>query len=185
MTAGNSHEQLRQGEYLTLGAHKHADPTTNAIPRWHEALEIKLFYTGGTTINIGDEVFLSRPGDVYLINPCVTHSTWDDDPANDYHMLDLDLPRLPSVPGGGDFRVLEALSAGHLQFVPRVTGDRVLKERIEAVVEAYERGPDSIATLGTTCLLLDALLTRQRTITTGEVMAIVTEEMHPAREVGK
>ena len=146
--------------FLYVLPHRHADATTNAIPQWHEALEIKLFYTSGTTLVIGDEVFLASAGDVFVIDPCVSHSTVDEDPGNDYHMLDVDLARLPATPGSTAGRILEALSAGELRFMPHIPGDRILAERIEAVVRAYAEDPDGLAALGETYLLLDALVTR-------------------------
>lgn len=157
-----THDGIPQasGQFLFLVPHKHADTVTNTLPRWHESLEVKLFYTSGTTLIIGDEVFLAHAGDVFVIDPYVTHSTWDEDLTNDYHMLDIDLARIPATPESTASLTLEALNAGQIHFLPCISGDCVLKERIEALVTAYSSGTDSLATLGETYLLLDALIER-------------------------
>lgn len=44
---------------------------------FHEAIEIKYFYEGSSTLMIGSDVFSTQPGDIVVINPYEFHSTID------------------------------------------------------------------------------------------------------------
>ena len=60
---------------VRIEAHKHTDALTNRAPLWHEALEIKYFFSSGTKLVIGDELFQAHKGDVFIISPLMPHST--------------------------------------------------------------------------------------------------------------
>ncbi len=150
-----------KGRYLHILPHRSADATSNNHSQWHEALEIKLFYSGGTTLAIGDELFLSQPGDIFVINSCTPHSTWDENPGNDYHMLDIDLTKLPVPPDSRCAAVVEAICAGELTFRTYIHGDAPLAGQIERLVAAYEDGDSrGFRVLAETYLLLDMLIER-------------------------
>ena len=147
---------------LSFKAHKHTDASQNVVHLWHEALEIKRFFSAGTKLIIGDEVFFSEVGDVFVISPLIPHSTSDESSSNDYHMLDIDLARLPVIPGSKTADTLAAIQRGDVVFKSRIPRDEVLTNRIEALIDCLESGADpaGLAVLGHVFFLLDYLVER-------------------------
>ena len=177
-----------QGRYLHILPHRSADATSNNRSQWHEALEIKLFYSGGTTLVIGDELFLSQPGDIFVINSCTPHSTWDENPGNDYHMLDIDLTKLPVPPDSRSAAVVEAICAGELMFRTYIHGDSALAVQIERLVAAYkEEDSHGFRVLAETYLLLDMLIERASNVVetgrTSKNLADLSRKLSPALQM--
>ena len=55
----------------------------------HEAIEIKYFVEGTTTLLIGTKTIVTKPGDIVVINPYEIHATvdYEGNEASKYHLL--------------------------------------------------------------------------------------------------
>lgn len=148
-----------QEKAVTVTAHKHTDKNTDDSPLWHEALEIKRFFTGGTSLVIGDAYYRSEPGDIYVINPLVPHSTSDDDLGNDYHLVLIDLARLPELDNGESKDLLDEIISGYRMFPSRIPNDNKVIGMVDSLAELFMKSdkPDDLSVIGQTFLLLGAL----------------------------
>ena len=68
---------------------------------WHEQLEVKYFLEGGAEVTCGSNCFVTRTGDLLLVNPYEYHKSriFDPDRVPIYHLMgiSLDHPSLRSV----------------------------------------------------------------------------------------
>ena len=70
------------------GAVSHIDSQEDYSKVFHEELELKLFYEGSSTLLIGKETVVTRPGDLVVINPYEFHSTINyGQEKGKYHLL--------------------------------------------------------------------------------------------------
>ena len=72
----------------------------------HEALEIKCFYEGSSTLLIGNEAIIANAGDIVVINPYEFHATINySEEKGKYHLIMVDLDFFPALPElGADLR---------------------------------------------------------------------------------
>ena len=101
------------------------DSVEDARRALHEAIEIKYFYEGSSTLLIGRNTVVARAGDVIVINPYEFHATVNDENRGKYHLFmistdfftgnDSDVPDL-----------LHKLLSGQISFVTHLKGDKTL-----------------------------------------------------------
>ena len=145
---------------VRIEPHKHTDALTNRAPLWHEALEIKYFFSSGTKLVIGDELFQAHKGDVFIISPLMPHSTEDSNTSNDYHLINIDTLLLPIIRGCDSDRQLAALRRGELvlpKLIPAGTNS-MLQDATLRLVSEYANSDSQLGLLGSTYLLLDQLM---------------------------
>ena len=66
----------------------HIDNADDFFKVFHEAIEIKYFIEGSSTLHIGNESVITEPGDVVVINPYEFHSTVNySEEKGKYHLL--------------------------------------------------------------------------------------------------
>lgn len=96
---------------------------------FHEDVEIKLFYEGGSTLLIGNEAFAVTAGDVVFINPYEFHSTLYGAEAGKYHLLMIGLDFFENA----DSR---ALDLRHLFIKERLSFQTLIRddERVRRIV---------------------------------------------------
>lgn len=101
---------------------------------FHEALEIKYFYEGGSTLVVDADTIEARAGDVVVINPYEFHSTVRlDEQHGKYRLFMIGLDVFTSAnPKGMDLRHL--LIARGLRFCNRIRGDAVLMALLDAII---------------------------------------------------
>ena len=66
------------------------DDVTEAACAIHEAIEIKCFYEGNSTLLVGSKTIYAKAGDVVVINPYEFHATVDpgaDENKGKYHLI--------------------------------------------------------------------------------------------------
>jgi len=141
---------------LSVTPHKKVGSTAGKTALWHEALEIKLFYVGGTELVIGAENYVSEPGDIFVINTCRLHSTVDKANNSDYHLFMLDLAKLTQPLHETDTARLRRIIDGTLTFHTRIRGN----ERLTALLEqaAALVPDDGIGNIGMAYAILAELL---------------------------
>lgn len=169
-------------------AHKSVVGTVHDVLMWHEQLELKLFYSAGTQLVIGNQVYYSQVGDIYVVNSCEPHSTRAEC-YSDYHLLIIDVSKL--IPAG-DCRAkktLEGICTGELVFQNQIRQNPVLQQSVERYVQYYtETGEtDSLAGTALLYLILDELLKHQREEKSGMLsfkhISELTEKLAPAFEL--
>jgi len=104
---------------------------------FHEAIEVKYFYEGSSTIMVGSENIVTRPGDVIVINPYEFHSTIDlNGKEGKYHliMIGLDFFADNNV-GGLDLRKL--LIGKRKCFHHLIRGNERMAQILLKLVEEY------------------------------------------------
>ncbi len=84
------------------------DDVNEAACAIHEAIEIKCFYEGESTLLIGDKTVHAQAGDVIVINPYEFHATVDfgGETTGKYHLFMLSVDFFSSIPAGIDLRHL-------------------------------------------------------------------------------
>ena len=153
-------QELSISHPVSVTRHKHTDASTNRAPLWHEALEIKYFFSSGTKLVIGDELFQAHRGDIFVISPMMPHSTEDTNENNDYHLINIDTQWIPIIRGCNSDRQLAALRRGELVLPKRIPAGSKhdLQDAILHLVDEYTYGSDQLGLLGYTFLLLHQLL---------------------------
>lgn len=122
-----------------------ASSTLDTYGMFHQAIEIKYFYEGSTSLLVNDDIIIAQAGDIVIVNPYEIHSTIDlKSEQGKYHlfMIGLDFfedTRLPEF----DLRYLlirKQLRFGHLvrknermQYILK----QIVKE-VEDTAEYYE-----------------------------------------------
>lgn len=153
-------QELSISHPVSIVQHKHTDALTNRTPLWHEALEIKYFFSSGTKLVIGNELFQARKGDIFIISPMMPHSTEDLNENNDYHLINIDTQLIPIIRGCDSDRRLAALRRGEL-VLPKLIpagSNQALQDIIIRLVDEYSYSGNQLGLLGYTFLLLDQLL---------------------------
>lgn len=99
------------------------DDVVEAAYAIHEAIEIKCFYEGESTLLIGDKTVHARAGDVIVINPYEFHATVDigSTSKGKYHLFMLGVDFFSSIPAGVDLRHL--LFGQQTQFLTHFKND--------------------------------------------------------------
>lgn len=126
---------------------------TESLGAIHEAIEIKYFYEGNSTLLIGNKTVRAEAGDVIVINPYELHSTVDcgDGCTGRYHCLMIGLDILEGMRStGADLRRL--LFSGGLLFQTKQTPRDSLSRILTDIVEESKRDD------GLTRLYLHALI---------------------------
>ena len=82
------------------------DDVVEAACAIHEAIEIKCFYEGESTLLIGEKTVHARAGDVIVINPYEFHATVDigGSEKGKYHLFMLSVDFFSAIPTGIDLR---------------------------------------------------------------------------------
>ncbi|MBQ9773403.1 MAG: AraC family transcriptional regulator [Clostridia bacterium] len=117
------------------------DSVEGARRALHEAVEIKYFYEGASTLLIGTRTVEARAGDVVVINPYEFHATLDyGAEKGKYHLFMLELDFLSGAGGEPDLRHL--LLGRQVVFRSHFPADRTLGELLShAAQEAREAAP--------------------------------------------
>ncbi len=106
---------------------------------FHEAIEIKYFLSGSSTLIIGTETIVTSPGDLIIINPYEFHSTVNfAEDAGKYHLIMMSLDFL-SDSGLLDLNLRHRLMGQGLRFSNLIRGNERLTRIIEAVIEEKSR----------------------------------------------
>lgn len=111
------------------------DRVEDARRALHEAIEIKYFYEGSSTLLIGEKTVVARAGDVIVINPYEFHATVNfGEEKGKYHlfMVEPDFffnasPELPDVRG--------MLLSGKAAFITQIRGDERICGILSCVLE--------------------------------------------------
>ena len=111
------------------------DTIERARKALHEAIEIKYFYEGTSTLLIGRRTVTARAGDVIVINPYEFHATVDDGKDKGrYHIFmippDFFAPIADDLPG-----LKHKLITGQLSFLSKPTVTARMREILSSAVE--------------------------------------------------
>lgn len=118
------------------------DRVEDARRALHEAIEIKYFYEGVSTLLIGGQTVVARAGDVIVINPYELHATVDTGAEKGKYHLFMIAPELLSGACHDLSDVREALLSGKLSFQTLFREDVRMREILSrAVLEMEERAP--------------------------------------------
>lgn len=123
---------------VSLGVHKDVRGTVHDVLMWHEQLELKLFYSAGTQLVIGNQVYYSQVGDIYVVNSCEPHSS-KAEIYSDYHLLIIDVSKLFPAGDSEARKKLEAICTGELTFQNQIRHAPRFQQKIEAYVEHHNR----------------------------------------------
>ena len=105
---------------------------------FHEEIEIKYFYQGTSTIMIDEDVIVTKPGDITIVNPFEIHSTINiGQESGKYISLILNIDFLKEQnPNGLDLR-RELILKGQ-KFINRIENDKRLQTIIPRVFEEFK-----------------------------------------------
>ena len=100
----------------------------------HEAIEIKLFIEGSSSLLIGDKTFNVTEGDLVVINPYQVHSTVDfgHQTRGKYHLIMVGLNFLDNL-GLPDYNLRNLLFGKKLLFSNHIKADDYIKNVADAV----------------------------------------------------
>lgn len=103
----------------------------------HEAIEIKYFYEGRSTLLIGNEAVVANAGDVIVMNPYEIHATLScSEERGKYHLIMVGLDFFPTMPEwGGDLRTL--LFSQKKAFVHRISDLPELNGLLDLLVREW------------------------------------------------
>lgn len=115
----------------------HIDNMEIARKALHEAVEIKYFYEGTSSLLIGHQVVTVHAGDVVVINPYEMHATVDagDERSGRYHLFMISLDFFEG--GGPDLRGF--FFAQRKSFQTLIQQDPGIGELLKTASEEYER----------------------------------------------
>ncbi len=104
---------------------------------FHEALEIKYFYEGGSTLVVDADTIAAKAGDVVIINPYEFHSTVKlEENKGKYHLFMIGLDVFTSTnPKGLDLRHL--LIARGMRFRNLIRDDAKVRALLERLLQEY------------------------------------------------
>lgn len=100
----------------------------NTEKTFHEEIEIKYFFEGESTLIIGSDVIVTKPGDISVVNPYEIHATIDSENGK-YHLIDIDIDFVRNP----DLRNL--LLGGGIKFNSHIKDNKRLQEIILLVIE--------------------------------------------------
>lgn len=145
--------------------------TNDKITLWHEQIEIKLFYSSGTELVIGNRIYVSEKGDIFVINSCEPHSTSVNFAEGDYHLIHIDTAKLFAVPGSKAASDIADICSGAVIFNNLIRGNAVVKGLIEELVSDYTKKTDhsDLRTYGLVCLLLEELMKSETSAEKGKL----------------
>ncbi len=127
----------------------------------HEAIEIKLFIEGSSSLLIGDKTFNVTEGDLVVINPYQVHSTVDigHQTRGKYHLIMVGLNFLDNL-GLPDYNLRNLLFGKKLLFSNHIKADDYIKNVVLSLVKLYEDSPSpsQLAVYGYVCQLFSWLL---------------------------
>ena len=105
----------------------------------HEAIEIKLFYKGSSTLLIGNDIINTQPGDVVVINPYEFHSTinYGDEKAR-YHLIMVPLDYFPED-SEHNINLKTLLLIKGKSFYNLFSNNQELNRILQHVVDEYEK----------------------------------------------
>lgn len=115
-----------------------------ATQAFHEAVEIKYFYEGESTIIIDSKTVHAVAGDIVIINPYEFHTTIDcgKNSPGKYHLLMIG-PNFFEGALGADVNLRKLLIENRETFVSKISGDNKLAEIISRAVSEYERADEN------------------------------------------
>lgn len=120
------------------------DDVAEAACAIHEAIEIKCFYEGDSTLLIGEKTVHAKAGDVIVINPFEFHATVDfgSGSKGKYHLFMLGADFFSRIPAGIDLRHL--IFGQQMQFLTLFSDDRELYSLLtDTAKEATEDTPEA------------------------------------------
>lgn len=127
----------------------------------HEAVEIKLFIDGSSSLLIGNETFNVNSGDLVVINPYQVHSTVDvgGDKRGKYHLLMIGLNFFDNL-GEADFNLRNLFFGKKLCFNNLVKPDEYVRNVILNMVSLAKENSslNMLALYGYVCQLFSWLL---------------------------
>lgn len=110
---------------IDLKRASHIDDVEDARRALHEAIEIKYFYEGSSTLLVGRKTVVARAGDVIVINPYEFHATVNDENCGKYHLFmistDFFIGNDSEIPD-----LVHKLLSGQLSFVTHFERDESL-----------------------------------------------------------
>lgn len=138
------------------------DNVTEAACAIHEAIEIKCFYEGDSTLLVGDQTVHARAGDVIVINPYEFHATIDIGGASGgkYHLFMLSVDLFSGISAGIDLRRM--IFGQQMQFLTHFRKDTELYSLLtDAACEETEDSPEArLAVFGCLSRVFAILLRR-------------------------
>ncbi len=174
---------------VQISPHKGMQSSSIKATLWHEQIEIKLFYSEGEEIVIGNDLFVTEKNDIYIINSCEPHSTQKTNESTDYHMLIIDTAKLPTIPDSEISNTISAIRTGHIVFKNRIKNSDYLKKLIEELVEDFEenRKNFSMKGLGLVYIILNELVRSEAIRKSSEIsrknIMNYTKQLSPAIEI--
>ncbi|MBE6891222.1 MAG: helix-turn-helix domain-containing protein [Ruminococcaceae bacterium] len=150
-------------ELLFIAPHKRKQDKSLGTTLWHEQIEIKLFYSAGDEVLIGNQLYITEPGNIYVINSCEPHSSPKTQDSTDYHMLIIDIAKIPTLPNSSVFQTISAVCKGELLFNNRIKKSEYLQKLIEELVENHEnnKGIFDLKSFGLLLLILNELVEKE------------------------
>ena len=103
----------------------------------HEAIEIKYFYEGRSTLLVGNETIVAEAGDIVVMNPYEFHATINcSEEKGRYHLIMVGLDFFPALADGGlDLRTL--FFSEKKAFVHHIKNCEELQKLILSLVNEY------------------------------------------------
>ncbi len=112
-----------------------------ATQAFHEAVEIKYFYEGESTVLIDTETVHAVAGDIIVINPYEFHTTIDcgkDNPGK-YHLFMIGLDFFEGAVGA-DINLRKLLLENRVAFKSKISENKKIRDILSRAVCEYERG---------------------------------------------
>ncbi len=107
---------------------------------FHEEIEIKYFYEGNALLVIGDEVILTRPGDIVIVNPYELHRTLPSEKyRGKYHLFDVGLDFLSTYAASG-LNLRRCFIDNQLRVNNLVRGDEKLQSILSLAASEMKNG---------------------------------------------
>ena len=174
---------------VQITAHKNKQDSSMSNTLWHEQLEIKLFYSAGEELVIGNKVFLTEMNDIYVINTCEPHSSQKTNDKTDYHLIIIDVSKIMASANTKKAKLLNSVCSGEIVFNNRIQGNKYLQGLIEEIVFHWEKNKDDydMKCSGLLLLILDELVNNESMVVTSEISyknkLYFTQKLSPAMTV--
>ncbi len=151
---------------IQITPHKHMLDSSMENTLWHEQIELKLFYSSGDELVIGNKVFLTEVNDIYVINTCEPHSSPKTNEKTDYHLLIIDTSKIMAAVNTKKARILNSICSGEIIFNNRIQGNKYLQGLIEEIVAHWEKNKYDydMKCSGLLLLILDELVNNESTL---------------------
>ena len=143
----------------------------------HEALEIKYFTEGTSTLIVGNDTITAKKGDIIVVNPYEFHATIDDgQPKGRYHMLIVPLEYF-SGELSDDLNLKEVLLEQRMSFMPHFKATPDMRRCVLRIIEEHaQKHSFHHMIIRSLMLELIGLLLRENVKRQAEVNAVLSKK---------